>query len=270
MRKRIYIIISEEPVFHPVLAEGLVRELSPEHDIVGFTLAIGDTRQIGAATRLAETFGMFGFRAFACLALQNVTYKVFAALGLRQLGVPFSVSQVAAGHGIPCVTSFNVNDAEHLALLKTLHPDIVISSNGHIFRRELLAIPAIACVNRHTSLLPRYGGLWPVFHAMLNGERTIGQTIHTMTSKIDSGYILAQEEFINDPAETTLYGIYSRSFKSAPALVRKAIENLLAGRQAEMPSADKSYFRHPTPAEGRAFRAKCRFFRIMELFRRCP
>ena len=115
MRKRIYIIISEEPVFHPVLAEGLVRELSPEHDIVGFTLAIGDTRQIGAATRLAETFGMFGFRAFACLALQNVTYKVFAALGLRQLGVPFSVSQVAAGHGIPCVTSFNVNDAEHLA-----------------------------------------------------------------------------------------------------------------------------------------------------------
>ena len=42
MKKRIYVIISEEPVFHPILAEGLVRELTPEHEIVGITLAIGD------------------------------------------------------------------------------------------------------------------------------------------------------------------------------------------------------------------------------------
>lgn len=266
---RIYVIISEEPVFHPILAEGLVRELAPSHEIVGITLAIGDTRRIGFAPRIKETIGMFGLSAFACLALQSTIYKIFAVLGLRQKGAPFSVKRVAAQHGIPCVTSWNVNEPAHTALLRSMRPDIIISSNGHIFRKELLAIPTIACINRHTSLLPKYGGLWPVFQAMLHGEGTIGQTIHTMTSRIDRGYILAQEQFAVDET-STFYGIYAKSFRSAPALAKLGIDNLLDGRKTEMPVDGKSYFSHPTIAEGKAFRLKHRFFRFGELVRRCP
>lgn len=269
MKKRIYIVISEEPVFHPILAEGLVRELTPDYDIVGITLAIGDTRKIGSTARLAEAMGMFGVKAFAALAMQSIVYGLLAVIGLKQSGAPFSVKRVATRHGIPCVTSYNVNEQSHLALLRSTNPDVVISSNGHIFRKEILAIPSLACINRHTSLLPRYGGLWPVFHAMLRGEKVIGQTIHTMTSKIDMGRILAQEQLTVD-AESTLYGIYSRSFRSAPNLIRQAIDNLVAGRTTEMPLADKSYFGHPTVAEGKEFRTKHSFFRIGELFKRCP
>ncbi|MEI6808508.1 MAG: formyltransferase family protein [bacterium] len=268
MKKRIYVIISEEPVFHPILAEGLVRELTPAHDIVGITLAIGDTRKIGFASRMKETFGMFGLFAFLCLAKQSVIYKLFAILGLRQKGAPFSVKRVATRHGIPCVTSWNVNEPDHIALLKSMRPDVIISSNGHIFRKELLTLPTLACINRHTSLLPRYGGLWPVLQAMLNDERLIGQTIHTMTTSIDDGYILAQEKFDVGP-DTTLYGIYAKSFRSAPSLIKKAIDNLIADSKTAMPPDEKSYFGHPTAVQGRMFRRKHKFFRIGELVRRC-
>ena len=149
-----------------------------------------------------------------------------------------------------------------------MQPDVIISSNGHIFRKELLALPKLACINRHTSLLPRYGGLWPVLQAMLNDEKQIGQTIHTMTTTIDAGYILAQEKFDVSP-DTTLYGIYAQSFRNAPALIRQAIDNLIADKKITMPPADKSYFSHPTAEQGKLFRVNHRFFRIGELIRRC-
>jgi methionyl-tRNA formyltransferase len=268
MKKRIYVIISEEPVFHPILAEGLVRELTPEHEVVGITLAIGDTRNVAFTSRLAATIGMFGPRAFLLLSLQGMVYKLLAIIGVRQKGVPFSVKRVASRHGIPCVTSFNVNEPSHIALLRSMHPDIIISSNGHIFRKELLSIPTLACINRHTSLLPQYGGLWPVFHAMLRDEKKTGQTIHTMTSTIDQGHILAQEQFAIDE-KSTLYGVYARSFRSAAALIRVGINNLIDGKMTEMPIVSRTYFGHPTRQEGKIFRRTHLLLRIVELLSRC-
>ena len=269
MKKRIYVIISEEPVFHPILAEGLVRELTPEHEIVGITLAIGDTRNVAFTSRLAATIGMFGLRAFLLLSLQGVIYKLLAIIGVRQKGAPFSVKRVASHHGIPCVTSLNVNEPSHISLLRSMHPDVIISSNGHIFRKELLSIPTLACINRHTSLLPQYGGLWPVFHAMLRDEKKAGQTIHTMTRKIDQGHILAQEQFAIDE-QSTLYGIYARSFRSSAGLIREGIRNLIDGKVTDMPIETRSYFGHPTRQEGTAFRQKHLLLRIGELLSRCP
>jgi len=269
MKKRIYVIISEEPVFHPLLAEGLVRELQPEHEIVGITLAIGDTRKVAFSSQLKAAIGMFGLSAFLLLSFQGVIYKLLAAIGVRQKGAPFSVKRVASHYGIPCVTSWNVNEPAHIALLRSMHPDIIISSNGHIFRKELLSIPTLACINRHTSLLPRYSGLWPVFHAMLKDEKVIGQTIHTMTSKIDQGLIIAQERFDIDET-STLYGVYAKSFCTAPALIREGIRNLTSGKTIDMPISDRSYYRYPTPQESRTFRLKHRFLRPAELLRRCP
>lgn len=50
------------------------------------------------------------------------------------------------------------------------------------------------CVNIHPSLLPYYRGPVPSYWVLKNSEAKTGYTIHLMTSKIDSGEIVYQEQ----------------------------------------------------------------------------
>jgi len=268
MRPRVHLIVSEEPVFHPVLAAGAFDALAASCDVVGVTRAFGGTGRAGFAKTLRRNLDMFGPAAFAALAAQTALLKALDAAGAAG-GTPFSVRRVARRRGIPALASRNVNERAHLDALRKLKPDVIVSSCGHIFRDEILALPARGCINRHTSLLPAYGGLWPVFWAMLKGEKRVGQTIHTMTADIDRGLILAQEEIDLDE-RSTLYGVYARAVRGAPRLIAAAIEALLAGKGRAMDPSRASYFRHPARDDGRAFRRQHRFFTVGELVRRVP
>jgi methionyl-tRNA formyltransferase len=57
---------------------------------------------------------------------------------------------------------------------------------------DALAVPKIACVNGHPSLLPKYRGPMPMAWAVRNGETEIGMTYHLMDEQFDTGNILAQ------------------------------------------------------------------------------
>lgn len=71
--------------------------------------------------------------------------------------------------------------------------DVVISvAASRIFREKLLSAPVHGCINIHSSLLPKYQGMMPVFWQMRDGCETIGITIHKMIEKLDSGDILLQ------------------------------------------------------------------------------
>jgi methionyl-tRNA formyltransferase len=67
---------------------------------------------------------------------------------------------------------------------------------------EALAVPTIACVNGHPSMLPRYRGPMPMAWAIRKGETEIGMTYHLMDEQFDSGNILAQASVPLDDDET--------------------------------------------------------------------
>jgi methionyl-tRNA formyltransferase len=67
---------------------------------------------------------------------------------------------------------------------------------------DALAVPTIACVNGHPSLLPRYRGPMPMAWAVRNGETEIGMTYHLMDEQFDTGNILAQGSVPLDDDET--------------------------------------------------------------------
>lgn len=269
MSLKIHLILSEEPVFHPVMAELFVRTLSVDSTITGITGAVGDTRKISRSQRLQEWRAMFGLGPFLLLSWQSAAYMLYNRLGLRKHGVSFSVGKVAVAHNLPYRLSHNVNEPQHMEWLEGLKPDVVVSSNGHIFKKDILALPTYGCINRHTSALPSYAGLWPVFWALLNGEKEIGQTVHTMTEKIDEGSILAHET-LSVADDDTFYGIYARAVRSSAKLVRNAIDNLVADRMTPLDVSKKSYFGIPTKADGRRFRKRHKFFRADELLKRVP
>ena len=100
--------------------------------------------------------------------------------------------------------------------LRALEPDVaVVVAYGQIFRRRLLELPRLGCVNVHASLLPRWRGAAPIQRAIEAGDETTGITIMQMDEGLDTGPILLQEEVAILPDETAgqLHDRIHRQFK---------------------------------------------------------
>ena len=90
--------------------------------------------------------------------------------------------------------SGSINDESNLQKIKQLEPELIIAIRyAEILKKSILSVPNKGVINIHPSLLPKYGGLTPVFHAMNHNEKDIGYTIHFMDESIDSGRIVKQE-----------------------------------------------------------------------------
>ena len=88
----------------------------------------------------------------------------------------------------------SINDESNLQRIKQLEPELIIAIRyAEILKKSVLSVPNKGVINIHPSLLPKYGGLTPVFHAMNHNEKDIGYTIHFMDESIDSGRIVKQE-----------------------------------------------------------------------------
>ncbi len=97
----------------------------------------------------------------------------------------------------------SVNCEKFRKILVELNPDIVfVSSWGEKFQPETYKIPKIGTINLHPSLLPKYRGPNPYFHAIKNGEKETGLTFHLMDSSFDTGAILQQTVIPITPNET--------------------------------------------------------------------
>jgi methionyl-tRNA formyltransferase len=78
-------------------------------------------------------------------------------------------------------------------VLRFYEPDLLLcTAFPWRFPADALAVPRIACVNGHPSLLPEYRGPTPFGWAVRSGETQIGMTYHVMDETFDTGGILAQ------------------------------------------------------------------------------
>ncbi len=114
----------------------------------------------------------------------------------RGLALKFSaVKERALALGLP------VHQPEKLTLpgeyekLAELRPDtIVVVAYGQILRQNVLDLPRVACINIHSSLLPRWRGAAPIHHAVLAGDAVTGVTTMKMVRELDAGDIYEQIE----------------------------------------------------------------------------
>jgi methionyl-tRNA formyltransferase len=83
-----------------------------------------------------------------------------------------------------------------LEALESHKPDLfVIFSYGEIISDQVLKVPAYGAINLHPSLLPLHRGCAPVFYTLLQGDRITGSSIIEVSSKMDAGDILVQQEY---------------------------------------------------------------------------
>ena len=85
-----------------------------------------------------------------------------------------------------------INSPQSIERIQKLAPDLIISIRyGCILKDKCIAIPKHGVINLHSGILPKYRGVMATFWAMLNGDATIGTTLHKINDgTIDTGQII--------------------------------------------------------------------------------
>lgn len=140
-----------------------------------------------------------------------------------------SVAEVARAHGVPVLTPASPNAPDIVAHLASLEADVFLSVwYRRLLGEALLALPRLAAVNLHGSLLPAYRGRAPLNWVLANGETRTGVTLHHMTPEADAGDIVAQEAIDIRPDDTAPT-LYERMVKAGVALLEQWYPAVLAG-----------------------------------------
>jgi methionyl-tRNA formyltransferase len=238
------IITQDEPFVVPLLLNEL---LADRRDRIAAIFVADDPRAEGLLATI---------RRWASV-LDPVS---FIRYGLRSIGARLSGSgpaKVARRHGVAVETIADINAPEFLERLREMQVDLVISvSCPQIFRRELLALPPMGCVNVHAGPLPRYRGMLPTFWVLYERERETAVTVHFMNERLDDGPIILQET-VAIPAGETQANLMRRCKIVGAHLLGQTIDLLEMGevRTWPNPREEATYYSFPTPEQAREFRA---------------
>jgi methionyl-tRNA formyltransferase len=120
-------------------------------------------------------------------------------------------------------------------LVREMKPDLLYSIQYHMLvSAELIEIFGGRCYNFHFSLLPKYGGCYPVAWVLRNGESETGVTIHLMTPKFDEGEIIAQGRTPIDP-DDDCETLHVKQVRTGFELFKRTVDDILGGRAKGAP-----------------------------------
>ena len=152
----------------------------------------------------------------------------------RELTPP-PIKRAALEAGIPVLQPESARDEAFLAELRALAPDlIVVMAYGQILSKALIAIPRIACINLHGSLLPRHRGASCIQSAIEAGDRETGITVMHVAPKLDSGDIIHALATPILPDDTG-GSVHDQLASVAADALAAAIPGILAGTAARTP-----------------------------------
>jgi methionyl-tRNA formyltransferase len=164
-----------------------------------------------------------------------------------------SVAELARIHRLPLLIAPSPRLPVIVETLRAQGPDVVLSVwYRRLLGPDLLALPRIAALNLHGSLLPAYRGRAPVNWVLVNGELQTGVTLHHMTAEADAGDIVAQQAIDIEPDDTALT-LYTRMVKVGVGLLLDAYPAVLASTAPRIPQdhARATVFPRRRPEDGR-------------------
>ena len=158
--------------------------------------------------------------------------------GRSKTPIPPPVKDVAQEHNIPVHQPEKASESEFTETLQSYEPDLfVVVAYGEILKQRVLDIPKVACINVHTSLLPKYRGAAPVQHAIINGEKETGVTIMHMARKMDAGPIIKTAR-VSIGANTTCGELEQQLCDIGSKLLLEVIHDFEKGTVEEIPQND--------------------------------
>lgn len=244
----ILFLLDNDKVFHPIFCDNLLSSSNlKSHNICigivntqspfkGFTNLFYDYKK-----KFIFAGGLSGIMKFAFMIMMRGLLKL-----IGQYQASLTLRQSCRKHQIRYFVTNNANNLETENIIKDFGPDILFSMQGHILKKNILIIPTKACINKHSGLLPKYRGVWPVFWTLLHQEETCGVTLHLMNEKIDDGEIVNQYLFPILKSDT-VYSLYQKIFNKLPELVCQVVEAYSKNQVITKPNPtdNATYFSFP-------------------------
>jgi methionyl-tRNA formyltransferase len=140
-----------------------------------------------------------------------------------------------------------INTPEFVTLLRKLHPDLIVSMHYPvIFKRPILEIPPLGCINEHPSRVPAGRGMTPSSWHMLIGDTHNWITLHYLNEGIDTGDVIMQGCVEITPEDTGVTTSRKLS-REGHRVFREALPLIREGRaprtpQNEIEGVEPSYY----------------------------
>ena len=142
------------------------------------------------------------------------------------------VKQYAEQQGIEVMQPVTLRDADVVAELEALAPDLlIVAAYGLILPQDVLDIPTHGCLNVHASVLPRWRGAAPIQAAILAADTTTGISLMAMTAGLDCGPVFHTAEVTIGDDETA-GELHDRLASLGGTTLVEHVDDILAGRLA--------------------------------------
>lgn len=185
---RIVLITQNDPFFLSENISYLLKKIPPYAKIVAAVVFDSSPfgKKLTTFQKARNTANIFGFIFILYYSVKLIIRKllsksVYSVLGINKVDL------------IKLKT--NINHPSSLDKIKEYNPDLLISIAGNqIFKKQLINLAPLGCLNLHTALLPKYRGLMPSFWVLRNNEEFTGVSVFFVDEGIDSGPILVQKK----------------------------------------------------------------------------
>ena len=143
---------------------------------------------------------------------------------------PSPVSAVALRESIPLLRPERVGDAETVAALESLAPDLgVVVAFGQFLPKQVRELPRRGyLINAHASLLPKYRGAAPIARALLEGESETGISVMRIEKEMDAGPVALVARTPIDPQENA-EELATRLGRLAAETILEGVDRIAAG-----------------------------------------
>ena len=139
------------------------------------------------------------------------------------------IAQLADDCGVDVLQPESTRGGAFAAALRDRTPDVlVVASYGELLDEEVLAVPRLAPLNVHASLLPRHRGSSPIQAAILAGDATTGVSVQRMVLALDAGDVLLERE-VSIGEEETAGELHDRLAQLGGEAAVAALDQLAAG-----------------------------------------
>ena len=261
---RVVLVTVDEPFYIPAFIRTLIEGRGK--DIVGIVVSSKRVPFRNSLRQLARNgLHFYGFRGFIIQGLLYLRCRILNSLRfILPFRASYSVRAVAEHYSLPFRSCQNINEPHFLEFLSgELDPDVIVSiSSDQIFKKDILNLPRLGCINVHSSLLPKYRGLLPAFWVLARGESETGVTVYYMDEKLDNGDIILQAKVAIRP-EDTVHSLITRTKKLGADLVLQALDRIETGIVSITPNDSKeaTYYSFPTAQDAKMLKQRGRKFR---------
>lgn len=217
------------------------------HEIVGMVLFPEVLQRYRGWARYVQSVKIFGVMTCIKLGLYDCKKRLLILIrGLSRGDTRVTFDRLALKEGLALVRGNNPNEEEVLQWVRAQNADVILLSIGYIIKKPLLQSVKCAVLNKHSSLLPAYKGLLPVFWTMLEGVLPVGITIHKVDEKIDTGEPLVQKVY--NERLPSVFAYYQKIYSEMPQLWLKALDIVGGTAKPELIDLNRESSYHSLPS----------------------